>query len=266
MSYWLNNDCLISCPIGYYEFSNSSTGPTLCLSCNISCYSCDILADNCTVCAATYYLFGSNTCVSVCPIGFFGYVPNMTCLNSSSTSVTLSLAMYFVDSSTIYVDLKFDHPLNTVTFSRQSFQSFSYNQSFDVSLLSYSYVWLDSMSYRIIVKPVSYIYLYNCGVEVRTMDQPNVTQYSTDSVAFYYTVYNQSASLVWTVIGSSKLSDLERTIIKGLSNTSDAIQSVVTLPIVQEFNKAGVMSLIFPGAQITSSLIVTDSVFSEQMY
>lgn len=50
------------------------------------------------------------------------------------------------------------------------------------------------------------------------------------------------------------------------SQASDFIGSVTTLQGLQEFNKAGLMSLLFSGAQITSAAIVLRSVPAQNCY
>jgi len=50
------------------------------------------------------------------------------------------------------------------------------------------------------------------------------------------------------------------------SATSDAIREFTTLPFVQEINKAGIISMLFPGTQITSSIVVTNKVYSPHFY
>lgn len=163
--------------------------------------------------------------------------------------------------------MSFNEPLNTSSFPYTSFQTFTFSQSFPSSMLTYSYEWLDSYKYRIVIRPTSYIFLYKCKVTVTTMSMPNQSFYSANGIEFYYTVYEKSAFLVWNLMGGAiDPSSAAYQAIQAMSSTSNAIRNITTLPYLQEINKAGLVSLLFPGAQITSSIIVTDSVYSQQMY
>lgn len=51
-----------------------------------------------------------------------------------------------------------------------------------------------------------------------------------------------------------------------MGEVSDAIGDVTTIPYLQELNKAGLMSLLMTGTQITASIIVVNEMYSEQTY
>jgi hypothetical protein len=97
------------------------------------------------------------------------------------------------------------------------------------------------------------------------MDMPSPVDYSADGVIFSSSVYSQQESLLWTIVPSSA-SPFKGSVVNTLQRFSDSVQEVTTLPYLQEFNKAGLVLLLLPGAQITSCVITTDSVYTEQMY
>lgn len=92
-SYFLNNSCLINCPVGYYKFDNSTFGPNTCETCNINCLKCLGDANNCSLCKTGYYLY-QNNCLNPCPTGFFAYNLTQTCNNNS---VFLTMTVGFSD-------------------------------------------------------------------------------------------------------------------------------------------------------------------------
>lgn len=132
-------------------------------------------------------------------------------------------------------------------------------------MLNYQYQWLTPNSYRITITPASSIFLKQCTVTVKTMSLPTTLHYSANGFIFSSSVYGQQDSLIWTVVPSSN-SALKKSVVNTLQRFSDSVQSVTTLPSLQEFNKAGLLLLVLPGAQITSVVITTDSIYTEQMY
>ena len=62
----VNNRCVGTCSIGTYANIATST----CDTCSMSCYSCSVLANNCTSCNGSLFLSGTQ-CVSSCPDGTF---------------------------------------------------------------------------------------------------------------------------------------------------------------------------------------------------
>lgn len=58
-----NNQCLLNCPIGYYEDSNEKK----CIICNSNCYKCKDISDKCIECLTPLILQTSNNkCVEKC--------------------------------------------------------------------------------------------------------------------------------------------------------------------------------------------------------
>lgn len=65
---------------------------------------------------------------------------------------------------------------------------------------------------------------------------------------------------------SPQMSDTQHSIINGLSGLNDALIQATTAPMIAEAKKAGVFSLLFGGAQITSATILVNTVPSQNMY
>lgn len=119
--------------------------------------------------------------------------------------------MYMEDSTNqrILVDLEFDYDLDQATFPVSTFQNFTFNDpNVNISLFALSYVWTSSKSYRIIMEPSSFIFLYNCSITVTVMDQPSPVHQSLAGVPFLSTVYGQTANLIWFIIKGPDMSDL----------------------------------------------------------
>jgi len=58
----------------------------------------------------------------------------------------------------------------------------------------------------------------------------------------------------------------ETSIINGLSQINGAIVDATTVPFIAEVKKSGVFSLLFAGAQLTSSTILINTVPPQNMY
>jgi len=95
--YLYNNTCMSNCPIGYYNFDNTTVGPTVCLSCDFTCSACSINSTYCSTCSTSYYLFNS-TCLLICPANYFPYAPTKTCIISSSVGVSLAMSISMTSS------------------------------------------------------------------------------------------------------------------------------------------------------------------------
>jgi hypothetical protein len=62
------------------------------------------------------------------------------------------------------------------------------------------------------------------------------------------------------------MSDMEKQVINMMSATSSIIAKATTSPILAEIKKAGVMAMLFSGAQITTCSIFVNSVPAQNMY
>ena len=110
-----NSTCWSTCPGGtYLTYTN-----VICEICAMVCATCDVTSTNCTTCAGSYFLV--DTCVTVCPSGFYGDSVTLTCLNcsvnaSAACSAPLNFSTtYSVENFQSVITLQFNQ---NVTFNR----------------------------------------------------------------------------------------------------------------------------------------------------
>lgn len=111
--------------------------------------------------------------------------------------------MYFPNTvhNEIYVDITFTQDLDFNTFPYQTFQSFTLNSDlYTIEMFSISFQILTNNSYRVIVQPKGYIFLYNSTIYCKIMDAPADRHFSASMKPFKTKNYGTSASLVWFVI------------------------------------------------------------------
>jgi hypothetical protein len=98
------------------------------------------------------------------------------------------------------------------------------------------------------------------------MALPTPVDYSSDGVPFSPSIYSYSVSTNWFLIKGSGWTNMQASLMNTLSATSDYFQSFTTLPGLQEINKAGLAALVFPGAQLTSTMILINAVPPQNSY
>ena len=133
-------------------------------------------------------------------------------------------------------------------------------------MFTFTYTITSSKSYRIIMEPKGYIFLYNATITVTTMDMPGYYHYSVNNRPFHDDNYGITNSLVWFVINAPDMTDAEENIIDGLSETSDGLANYTTKPYVQELKKMGLFLFFFSGAQITSTAVLVNNIPSQNLY
>jgi hypothetical protein len=121
--------------------------------------------------------------------------------------------MYFpsVVNTKMYVDMLFSQSLDFTTFNYQTFQNItieSKNIVYTLDMFNVTYKILNSNSYRIILEPVSYIFLYNATFIVTTESQPAIIDLSTSFMPFKPVNYQMTASLNWFLIHGPPFSSL----------------------------------------------------------
>ncbi len=98
-----NSSCVNACPDTYYLILSSNS----CGKCNQSaCYTCSNNDSYCSSCINGKFLY-NNTCVSICPTGFYGLnnecqkcsSPCLTCNGSAAYCLTC-ISNYFIDIGT----------------------------------------------------------------------------------------------------------------------------------------------------------------------
>jgi len=211
----------------------------LCEACNASCYYCTNSPSPCQQCNSGYYLY-NQICYDTCPTGLFesNATGSGQCLDCNVVCVDLTLSMYFANSleKQIYIDMVFSQTMNFNTFNYKSFQTItisSGNMHYTIDMFNVTYQITSGSSYRIILQPLGYIFLYNATFTVTTEAQPNATDYSSLGMPFKTTNYLQTASLNWFLIQGPPFSGLEENIMTSLATLSQKTNNFLDLPYVQ---------------------------------
>lgn len=90
----LNGTCMRVCPSGTYGETFNSTGPNICLACDLNCTLCTGNPTPCTQCIAGLFLY-AGVCNSSCPNGTFADNTTGKCLDCNVYCVGLTINMYF---------------------------------------------------------------------------------------------------------------------------------------------------------------------------
>lgn len=166
--------------------------------------------------------------------------------------------------------MMFSQRLNLSAFDYVNFQDItitSTEMKYDMSMFTVSYEIKNQAFYRIILEPVSYIFLYNATFTVTTRSTSNITSdQSTASMPFKSSNYAKSASLTWFLIKGPPLSALEENIIQSFATLSAKTNDFLATPYVQEIKKSGLFNLLFTGAQVTSLSVLSNQIQSQNLY
>lgn len=153
------------------------------------------------------------------------------------------------------------------TFSYQTFQTFTIDSTlYTLAMFDFTYEILNSRSYRIVMEPRGFIFLYNATIKCSTMSFPGIYHLSSNGRPFKLTNYDVPRETVWFLIRAPDMANIEKQVINGMSNMSDAISNYTTLPYVQELKKSGLFSFLFAGAQITSTAVLVNNIPSQNLY
>lgn len=194
---------MTTCPVRKYPDTGGGT-VNLCLSCDFTCQTCTANPSPCSLCTPNYYLY-QNICSSSCPTDYFPDTATWTCLSCAVYCVDLQFSMYFASAvkDKIYVDLVFSDDLDFTTFPYMAYQSFSIDSDlYTLDMFSFDYQILSTRSYRVIIQPKGYIFLYNATITCTLMDAPTPTHSSQNSRPFKPSCYSLKSSLIWFVIKS----------------------------------------------------------------
>jgi len=166
VAYLLANTCYTTCPSGF--FGTSSAGANICAPCASTCTSCTANPTPCTACVTGTYLYGGY-CNATCPTGYIAYAGSNQCLNCDQICVGLSINMWFpsTTSNQLYIDMTYTLNLDFTTFNYQTFQTVAITNN-DINNFYVTYQITGNNSYRIILKPKGFIFLYNETVTVTT--------------------------------------------------------------------------------------------------
>jgi hypothetical protein len=62
------------------------------------------------------------------------------------------------------------------------------------------------------------------------------------------------------------ITDLEKQVINGVNNFAGVLVKTTTHPLVAQFKKAGLLAMLFSGAQITSCSVFINNIPPQNMY
>jgi hypothetical protein len=106
--------------------------------------------------------------------------------------------------------MKFNEDMNWSNFSIQNFQTITIDSDmYTLSMFNISYEILSNSSYRIVMQPKGYIFLYNATISCTTMDFPGIVNInrSENGRPFKESNYGRKESIVWFVIKAPDMTD-----------------------------------------------------------
>ena len=72
--------------------------------------------------------------------------------------------------------------------------------------------------------------------------------------------------LTWSLIQTSTLTDDEKETLKAITNFSNTLNNFTSLSGVQEIIQSGIFSMIAPGIQITSCMMLVNGILPRHLY
>lgn len=107
--------------------------------------------------------------------------------------------------------MQFTQELNYSAFDITAFQNItitSQNLQYTLDMYTVTYKNLSTSSYRIILAPKTYIFLYNATFTVTTKAEPTPKDESLLKIPFKSSTYQKTASLTWFLIKGPPFSSL----------------------------------------------------------
>lgn len=132
---------------------------------------------------------------------------------------------------------------------------------YTTSSFNITYTNTSSQSFRITLSPYSYAFIINQSVTIKVISKPDGFNYtSNDFRPFMDDVFNQTLTVVWTYIKPPNMTDTEYSIVSTFSSLSSTMNSALATPGVQELKKFGFLLLVLNSLQITSCLILLNTI------
>ncbi len=100
-------------------------------------------------------------------------------------------------------------------------------------MFTVTYTQISGSSYRIILEPKTYIFLYNATFTVTTKADPGTPEYSLAGMPFKTSNYLKTAALTWFLIKGPPFSKLETGIMNSLAKLSTKTNNFLAAPYVQ---------------------------------
>lgn len=111
--------------------------------------------------------------------------------------------------------------------------------------------------------PLGYAFIINQSVTVTVIPKPDPSVYiynGTDGRPFMVDVFNQTLTVNWTYVKPPNMTDTEVSVVSTLSSLSTSINTAFTSPGIQELKKFGFLLLVLNSLQITSCLILLNTI------
>ena len=170
-------------------------------------------------------------------------------------------------TSPLMFDLNFTYGMDWTNFSMPDFEKLVFGGSFSLESFNVTYSPVSSRAFRIIIIPYSYAFIINQSVTINVRSRPEDFNYtSSDSRPFMDAVFNQTLSVVWNYIKPPSMTEFEQSIVSTLNNFSTSMNTALATPGVQELKKFGFFFLVLNSLQITSCLVLLNTILPENLY
>ena len=260
--------CLKNCLAGRYN----NTDLNECSLCDESCALCTGDPSPCSKCNDDYFLF-EQVCGTSCPTPYVYNRVNWTCEDCSVWCVNMTLTRYVPSGGSglvpLMFNLNFTYAIDWATFDMATFANYAFGGSlYTLDSFNITYTNLSSRAFRVTISPYTYAFIINQSVSIKVIARPaDDSKYvSADGRPFMDAVFNQTVALNWTYIKPPNMSALEVSIVSEFSTLTTTMNNALATPYVQEFKKLGFLLLFLNSVQITSCLILINTILPENLY
>ena len=253
-------DCYDVCPNGTY------VSGVQCFDCDPSCVICTGSPSPCSECQVGFYLYAS-ACGATCPVGYFPYDATRECRDCSIYCVVASLTLQISsDGKSLIAKLTFSQQIDFSNFPVESFFYIdSDHPNFDISLFNQEYSVVNSNTLQLKMTAISLMNLtaanFYTAINPKTQDRLSIlNNYFSD------TIYLLTDAVVWTIIVKPAMTEEEQKFIDKLKNLNNQINNGLGQKWVQEIKKSGFFAFLFSGAQLSSTVVLCNSLPARNMY
>lgn len=162
------------------------------------------------------------------------------------------------------ITVAFNHPIDFSSFPYQSFLNISISDpTVSLSQFTVSYQIASDRSYKVVLKPTLDSFTMSnvlFTVEANDYATPHTSQ---DGYQFSPAVYTLIDNIIWDIPATVPDSTWD---LQTLEDINNQMNTFFTQPWVQEIKKSGVFALLFPGAQLCSTIILHNATPPANMY
>lgn len=254
-----NSSCPLECPPKYYNQTN------VCMACPTLCATCTS-ATVCQTCVPGNYIL-NNLCYALCPSPLYDDNYTWTCLTFQQYYVFLTIEAYFVQGDLLNIDMGFSQPLDWGTFPYQNWQTFNTSSYPVLTMSNYhlTYSIINDSAYRIQITTNDFTFLKNESLSMLTNDSSTLYT-SIYGRPFYKDNYNVSTSKLWNYIKITNMSSSEEGVYSTFMEISNGLNSATSPQYVQEVKKFGTALLLANSLQITSCMLLVNTVLPKNFY